>query len=65
MKVRANQEGLKLNNTYQLLVYADDITLLGKGMNTTKKITIDSLIASNTAGLEVNKLKKCDIITKI
>jgi len=34
-------------------------------MNGTKKITEDSLIASNTAGLEVNKLRKCDIITKI
>jgi hypothetical protein len=54
-----------LNNTHQLLVYADVIILLGKGMNATKKITLDSLIASNTAGQEVNKLKKCDIITKI
>jgi len=34
-------------------------------MNGTKNITIDSLIASNTAGLKVNKLQKCDIITKI
>jgi hypothetical protein len=25
----------------------------------------DSLIASNTAGLEVNKIQRCDIITKI
>jgi hypothetical protein len=29
-KVHGNQEGLELNGTHQLLVYTDDVSLLGK-----------------------------------
>jgi hypothetical protein len=34
---QANQDGLKLNGTLQLLVYADDVNILGGRVHTTKK----------------------------
>jgi hypothetical protein len=37
--------GLKLNGTHQLLVYADDVNLLGDNIDTMKK-TAETLIDS-------------------
>jgi hypothetical protein len=52
-KVQKNQVGLKLNGTYQLLVYADDANLLGDDIDTIMKNTD----ASKEVGLEVNAEK--------
>jgi hypothetical protein len=47
--------GLKLNRIYQLLVYADDINLLGGNIVDTIKRKTQTLIdASKEVGLEVN-----------
>jgi hypothetical protein len=38
-KIQENQVELKLNRTQQLLIYADDVTLLGDNTDTIKKNT--------------------------
>jgi hypothetical protein len=38
-RVQANQEGLKLNDTHQLLLCADDNNVLGESIHTGKKNT--------------------------
>jgi hypothetical protein len=45
-KVQENQMGLKLNGAHQLLVYADDINLLGDNTNTMKKNTEALMLVS-------------------
>jgi hypothetical protein len=57
IKVQKNQAGLKLNGTHQLLVYADDINLLGDNTNIIKKNTGAITDASKDVALEVNTEK--------
>jgi hypothetical protein len=47
-KVQENQMGLKLNGTHQLLVYADDVNLLGDSTETLIDVSKDFGIEVNT-----------------
>ena len=53
-RVQVNQDGLKLNGTHQLLVYADDVNILGGSIHTIKEKAEALIVASKEIGLEVN-----------
>jgi len=53
-RVQVNQGGLKLNGTYQLLAYADDINILGGSVLTLKENAEALVAATREIGLEVS-----------
>jgi hypothetical protein len=46
--------GLELNGTHQLLVYADDVNLLGDDVDTIKRNTETLIDDNKEVGLEIN-----------
>jgi len=56
-KVQINQDGLKLNGTHQLLVYDDDVNILGGSVHTVKENAEALVVASKETGTDVNANK--------
>jgi hypothetical protein len=56
-KVQENQVGQKLNGTHQLLVYADDVSILRDNIDTIKRNTETLIDAGKEVGLEANAEK--------
>ena len=54
MRVQIQQDGFKLNGTHQLLVYTDDINILGGSVHTIKKNKEALVVVSKENRLEVN-----------
>jgi len=53
-RVQVNKDGLKLNGTHQVLVYADDVNILGGNIHTLKENAEALVAATREIGLEVN-----------
>jgi len=52
--VQVIQDGMKLNGTHQLLVYAYDVNMQGGSVHILKKYAKAVVVASKENGLEVN-----------
>jgi hypothetical protein len=53
-KAQVMEVGLKLKGKHQLLIYADDVNILGGNLHTINKNTKSLLVFSKENGLEVN-----------
>jgi hypothetical protein len=56
---------LKLNGTHQLLVYADDVNILGGSVHAVKKNEESLVVDGKETGLEINADKsKCMVMSQ-
>jgi len=53
-KIQVNQDGLKLDDTYHIPVYADDVNILGGRAHTVKENAEALIVASKEIRLKVN-----------
>jgi hypothetical protein len=53
-RFQVNQDGFKLNGTQQLLVYGDDVNILGRSFHVLNKNSDAILVAIQETGLDVN-----------
>jgi hypothetical protein len=60
-KVQETQIGLELNGTYQLLVYVDDVNLLGDSIDAIVENAETLLEASRDVGLEIRMQRRQSI----
>jgi PAB1-binding protein PBP1 len=61
-RVQVNQNGLKLNGTHQLLVYADDVDILGGRVHIKQKNTETFVVTRKKIGLELNADKTKNVV---
>jgi len=62
-RVQINQNALKLNGTHQLLVYADNVNMLGGSVRTLKKHRETFLVGSKEIGSKGNADKTKYMVT--
>jgi len=64
-RVQVNQDGLKQNDTHQLLAYADDVNILRGSIHTLKENAEDLVAVTREIGLEVSADKtKCMVMSR-
>jgi hypothetical protein len=56
-RVQVNEDGLKLNGTYQLVIYGGYVSMLGGSIHTIKKNAEACILITKESGLEVNAYK--------
>ena len=56
-RVQVNQDGLKFSVTHKLLVYTNDVNILGRSIHVIRKNTEALVVANKEAGLVVKAYK--------